>query len=135
MKLWGHSDANNAKRLNLLNGGGRTPDLADKLCVLHLDHNLAGGNAHEQTLPNNDWKFWVDEVKTPVSRNGEDWGLARTELAVIRLESSDEIDPALIHKAHRRRRNFFSGLTLQLCARFWKRASTGYDRLQKKSGR
>jgi len=135
MKLWGHSDANNAKRLNLLNGGGRTPDLADQLCVLHLNHNLTEGNAHEQSLPNNNWKFWVEEVKTPISRNGDDWGLARTELPVIRLESSDEIAPARIHKAHRRRRSFFSALTLQLCARFWKQASAVSDRLQKKSDR
>jgi len=42
-------------------------------------------------------------------------GLARTELPVIRLESSDEIDPALICKTHRRRRNFISGVKLN-CA-------------------
>src|SRR6266540_2069543 len=134
MKLWGHSDANNAKRLNLLNGDGRTPDLGDELCVLHLNHNLTGGNAHEQTLPNNDWKFWVDEVITPLSRNGEDWGLARIDLPAIGLGSSDAIDPALIRKTHRRRRNFISALTLQLCARFWKRASAAANWLQKKSG-
>jgi len=99
-----------------------------------LNHNLAGGNAHEQTLPNNDWKFWVDDVTTSVSRNGEGWGLARTELPVIRLESSDEFDPALIRETHRRRRNFIASLTLQLCARFWKQASAAANWLQKKSG-
>jgi hypothetical protein len=134
MKLWGHSDANNAKRLNLLNGGGRTPDLAAELCVLHLNHNLTGANAHEHTLPNNDWNVWVDAVTTPSSRNGEDWGLARAELPVIRLESSDEIDPALICKTHRRRRNFISALKLQLWSRFWKQASAAANWLQKKSG-
>lgn len=134
MKLWGHSDANNAKRLNLLNGGGRTPDLGDELCVLHLNHNLTGGNTHEQMLPNNDWKFWVDEVTTPVSRNVEDWGLARIDLPAIELGPSDAIDPALIRMTDRRRRNFISALTLQLSVRFWKQASAAANWLQKKSG-
>jgi len=134
MKLWGHSDANNAKRLNLLNGGGRTPDLANALCVLHLDHSPVGGNAHEQTLPNNDWKYWVDEIATQVSRNGEDWGLAGTDLPVIRLESSDELDPAHSLRTRRQPRHFISALKLQLCARFWRQASAAANWLQKKSG-
>ena len=135
MKLWGHSDANNARRLNLLNGGGRTPDLGDSLCVLHLDHNLTGGSAHQNTLPNNDWKSWVEEVTSPVSRNRENWGLADTELPVIRLDPAGEIDPARILKTHRRQRNLISSLRLQLKARFWKKAGAAANWLEKRLGK
>ena len=135
MKLWGHSDANNSRRLNLLNGGGRTPDLADSLRVLHLDHNLTGGSAHQNTLPNNDWQYWVEDVISPVSRNRENWGLADTELPVIRLDSAGEIDPALILKTQRRPRNLIYTLRLQLKARLWKQAGAAANWLEKKLGK
>ncbi len=77
MKLWGHSDANNARRLNLLNGGGRTPDLASQLAVLHLDHNALARSAHEHVLPNNDWKYWIEDVTDPAFEKFRKLGVER----------------------------------------------------------
>jgi hypothetical protein len=60
--------------------------------------------------------------------------LARTELPVIRLESSDELDPTQILRTRREPRDFISALKLQFCARFWRQASAAANWWQKKSG-
>lgn len=122
MKLWGHSDANNARRLNLLNGGGRTPDLSDALCVAHLDHNFTAGNAHQGTLPNNDWDTWVENVTTPQSRNAPNWGLRDVALPLITL-TPGEADPAAIMRTHRRQRTLLASWRLQFRAKLWQLAS------------
>ena len=132
MKLWGHSDANNARRLNLLNGGGRTPDLGDSLCVVHLDHNLGAGNAHQNTLLNNDWDAWVEKVTAPQSRNTPNWGLEDTVLPLITLPVA-EADPAAVIRAHRRQRNLLASWHLQLRAKFWKSASRVANWLDRRS--
>jgi hypothetical protein len=133
MKFWGHSDANNAKRLNLLNGGGRTPDLSDQLRVLHLDHNFTAGNAHQNILIHNDWKRWIDDVTAPDSHNGKDWGLAGLDLPEIRLPDLAATDAQLILKTHRRQRNFWAQMKLRLAAQFWKRAGGAANWLEKRS--
>jgi hypothetical protein len=122
MKLWGHSDANNARRLNLLNGGGRTPDLSHVLRPLHLDHNLNLRNAHEKVLVHNDWDYWITKITAPESRNSDNWGLATENLPVINLPRAD-LTPELILKTHRRQRNFLSGLKLRVQTALWKKAS------------
>ncbi len=119
MKLWGHSDANNARRLNLLNGGGKTPDLGHELAVLHLDHNATVKSAHEQALPNNDWDYWVDKVTSPRSRNSESWGLADLDLPELRLPA-DEKDVREILSKHRRSRTFLQTLKNRAATAIWR---------------
>lgn len=133
MKLWGHSDANNARRLNLLNGGGRTPDLATALCVVHLDHNFAGANAHQGTLPHNDWNDWVENVTEPQSRNGAGWGLRDVELPLVTLPPG-EASPEAILKAHRRQRTWLAGWRLRCQAWLWRTASRMVNSLDRRSG-
>lgn len=132
MKFWGHSDANNAKRLNLLNGGGRTPDLSDHLRVLHLDHTFSLVVAHQNTMIHNDWKQWIDDVSAPASHNREDWGLASVNLPEIRLPQAAAVDPKLILKTHRRPRNFWAQCKLQVATRFWKQAGGAAHWLEKR---
>jgi len=121
MKLWGHSDANNALRLNLLNGGGRTPDVADHLRVLHLDHNFTVRSAHEHVLPNNDWKFWIEDTVRPESRNPETWGLRDVDLPEIRLRADTSLSAQEILSKHRRERNFLRDLRTRLLAGIWQK--------------
>ena len=132
MKLWGHSDANNAKRLNLLNGGGRTPDLSDQLRVLHLDHNFTSANAHQNIMVHNDWKKWIDDVTSPESQNGQNWGLAGVNLQEVRLTESSETDPQTILKTQRRQRKIWAQIKLQASAQLWKLASRPANWIEKR---
>lgn len=127
MKLWGHSDANNSRRLNLLNGGGTTPDIGEYFLVMHLDHNPDQKVAHTHTLPHNDWKQWVEDVSDPVSKNPDDWGLRDIELPVIRLEA---MAPDAILKRHRRPRSWFRQVRLSLVAGFNRRVSQILNRIK-----
>lgn len=133
MKLWGHSDANNSRRLNLLNGGGRTPDLGDQICVLHLDHNPTAESAHEKVLVNNDWDHWVANVTTPRSRNAEDWGLKDVDIPEIRLEAK-EVGAKEILTKHRRERTLFRRLRMKLISLFWRKVGRLALWAEKKSG-
>lgn len=133
MKFWGHSDANNSKRLSILNGGGRTPDLGGFLRVLHLDHNPTVQVSHEKTLVHNDWKKWVEDVTDFRSQNGENWGLADLELPVIRLDVKGGGSAKEILKSHRRERNFLRSMQVKLQAKFWQKASSVANWLERKS--
>lgn len=116
MKLWGHSDANNSLRLNLLNGGGRTPDLGRHLLVMHLDHNPPRKDSHAKTLPHNDWKQWIQAVSSPASTNEDNWGLAEIEIPQIRLDDFGQMGAAEILQRHRRPRTWFRQARLNLTA-------------------
>jgi hypothetical protein len=133
MKLWGHSDANNAKRLSLLNGGGRTPDLANELAVLHLDHNPAIAVSHEKIMVHNDWQKWVEQVTQPASQNSESWGLPDLQLPAIQLHDKTSLDVKTILQSHRRRRGVLAGLRLKASMKLWKIASAAANKLGKKS--
>jgi hypothetical protein len=103
MKQWGHSDANNARRLNLLDGGGRTPDLGDQICVAHLDHNLpVRGPKNETSMVHNDWNEWITQVTDYRSRNPENWGLSSTTLPEVRFEFSSETSSQTRHQPRRK---------------------------------
>jgi hypothetical protein len=130
MKLWGHSDANNARRLNLLNGGGRTPDVADHIAALHLDHNPTRASAHEGVLPNNDWKFWVDEVTRPESRNSAEWGLRDVALPEIRLNAGGTISAEEILRKHRRERNLLRTIQTRMISGFWRKVGALANRVE-----
>jgi len=130
MKLWGHSDANNSRRLNLLNGGGRSPDLGDALRVLHLDQNFSVAASHQNTMPQNDWKTWVEDVDSYLSHNADNWGLAALDLPLIQIRAGD-IDPAMVLKTQPRQRNLLSTLRVRISARFWKEASSVANRLER----
>jgi hypothetical protein len=130
MKFWGHSDANNSKRLSLLNGGGRTPDLADYFRILHLDHTPSLVVAHSTTMVRNDWKTWIDDVNACASHNGEEWGLSNIALPEIRLNPGEH-NPEAILKMHRRPRRFLSSLAVRLRARLWAVASRVVNRFEK----
>jgi hypothetical protein len=134
MKLWGHSDANNARRLNLLNGGGRTPDLSDRLGVLHLDHNATTGSAHEKVVPNNDWKSWIEDVHAPESRNNSDWGLRDVELPEICLNSSDTLDVGHLLRIHRRERTFFRRVKTRILTTLWRKIGGAANWVEKRLG-
>jgi len=123
MKFWGYSDANNARRLNLLNGGGRTPDLGDQLVVLHLNHNANVNVSHEVVMIHNDLKTWIDDVTSPMSRNGKDWGLANIDLPLIRLNQNTNFSAKDILKTHRRPRTFFSSLRAKTQMKLWRIAT------------
>lgn len=131
MKLWGHSDANNAKRLSLLNGEGRTPDLGSHLCVLHLDHNVVRTNAHEVTLAHNDWNYWVDSITSPQSRNTSDWGLARLEIDEIRLPV-DTAKGAELTKLNPTTKGFYTRIKNRTAAIFWRKAGKWGQWLERK---
>ena len=118
MKLWGHSDVNNSKRLSILNRGGRTPDLGADFRVIHLDHNPSISVSHEKVLLHNDWKKWVEDVTGFRSHNRDEWGLAQESLQEIKLEAGT-VRPTSILKAHRRRRTLLSRLMLRAWTRFW----------------
>lgn len=132
MKFWGHSDANNAKRLSVLNGGGRTPDLADDLSVLHLDHNVSEASSHDATMVHNDWKRWIDEVTTHTSQNSVGWGLPQENLPLIKLDQFYPEDPAVILKTQRRQRNLLKRVQLGLHAAVWKKLSSTANKLDRK---
>jgi hypothetical protein len=123
MKLWGHSDVNNSKRLSILNGGGRTPDLAGSLLVLHLDHNPTVAVSHQNTLLHNDWKRWVDDVTDYSSHNAQNWGLADTDIPAIRLHASATMDGRAILAAHRRPRRLLESIRLRSKAAIWRKVS------------
>lgn len=132
MKLTSHSDANNARRLNWLNGGGRTPDLAKELRIFHLNHNIDEARSHYFTLPRNDWKSWVEDVKDHHSRNPANWGLADVQLPEIRVSQSTERTPEQILAANPRQRNFVRQLKVKMSATFWAGASKIANRLKSK---
>lgn len=134
MKLWGHSDANNSRRLSLLNGGGRTPDLADALRVIHLDHNASEATAHRTVLPQNDWKLWIEDVTAPASHNGDHWGLANEPLPLITLPQAGELAPETILKTQRRQRSLLTKLRVKLASALWQTASPVLHWLDRKSG-
>jgi hypothetical protein len=119
MKFWGHSDANNSKRLALLNGAERTPDLSAHLRVFHLDHNPPVVASHATTLVRNDWKTWVDEIADYRSRNPENWGLADVDLPEIRLGQRAGLDAKAILATNPRQRTFLSSLRLKFSAGLW----------------
>jgi hypothetical protein len=133
MKLWGHSDANNAKRLSLLNGGGRTPDLTHEFAVMHLDHNPAISVSHEKILVHNDWQKWIEEVREPSSQNSDAWGLPDLELPAIQLQQNCGLNAQAILRSHRRRRSALAGLRLKAKMKLWKTASAAANWLEKKS--
>ena len=130
MKLWGNSDANNAKRLSLLNRAARTPDLGSRFCVMHLEHNSPlmpkGG-----PVPKNSWKEWIDDVATPLSHNPENWGLRDIELPPITLEKFGTLSPDAIYGAVKRDRSM-TRLTTALKIRLWRTASPWLQRLKRK---
>ena len=118
----GHSDTNNSKRLSLLNGSGRTPDLTDYLRVFHLEHNFPNTfHPDESTL--NDRGVWVDSVTDYKARNSDNWGLPDTQLPLIRHESSTGLTAGQIHKMRPRKRNLLTQTQTKLSAIFWKRIS------------
>jgi hypothetical protein len=118
MKLWGHSDANNARRLALLNKNDQTPDVGDAFCVMHLDHN--GPKVPGSTPPpQNDWKQWVDAVTQPLSHNAENWGLRDIDLPVITLEKFGAASAEDILAATRRE-GLASRLLTRLKAKAWR---------------
>jgi hypothetical protein len=125
MKLWGHSDANNAKRLALLNKTERTPDLGDTFCVMHLEHN-GPRPPNAAPLPKNDWKQWIDAVNDPMSHNPPNWGLSDTDLPLITLEKFGAASASDILAATRRER-FIDRFLTRLKARLW-RAITPFIR-------
>jgi len=129
MKYWGHSDANNARRLNLLNGGGKTPDLGAQLAVFHLNHNPSVKVAHETIMVHNDWKTWVEDVNSPLSRNPKNWGLADTDLPLIRIDK--DLDAKEILKTHRRPRLLLSSLKSKIQIRLWRLISRGAQKIDK----
>jgi hypothetical protein len=128
MKYWGHSDANNARRLNLLNGGGKTPDLSSQLAVFHLNHNPSVKVAHEVVMIHNDWKVWVDDVTSPQSRNPSNWGLADMDLPLIRIDQN--LSAKDILKTHRRPRTVLSSLKTKVQMILWNLVSRGAHRLE-----
>jgi hypothetical protein len=132
MKLWGHSDANNARRLSLLNGGGRTPDLANELAVMHLDHNPTVAVAHEKIMLHNDWQKWVEEVNQPSSQNSDAWGLPGLDLPAIRLDDRTGLNVQAILHSHPRPRRAWAALRLKGRMKLWKTASAAANWLEKK---
>lgn len=130
MKLWGHSDANNALRLNLLNGGGETPDLGRHLLVMHLDHNPPRTDSHAQTHPKNDWKQWIEDVSAPESKNSDGWGLADLEIPAIRLNDYGQVPATEILRRHRRPRTWLRQARLSLTAGVLRGASRLLNRLK-----
>jgi len=132
MKLWGHSDANNARRLSLLNGGGRTPDLASELAVMHLTHNPTVAVSHEKTKVHNDWQKWIEQVHSPSSQNSDAWGLPGLDLPAIRLQERAGLNVQAILQRHRRPRRALAGLQLKARMKLWKTASAAANWLEKK---
>ncbi len=118
MKLWGHSDANNARRLALLNKSERTPDVGDAFCVMHLEHNgpRVPGAA---PLPKNDWAQWVDSVTQPQSHNAENWGLRDVELPLLTLEKFGSASAQDILTATRRE-GFVDRMVTRIKAKIWR---------------
>jgi hypothetical protein len=132
MKLWGHSDANNARRLALLNKNERTPDVGDLFCALHLEHNgpKAPGS---KPPPQNDWVKWVDEVTQPQSHNAENWGLRDVELPMISIENYGQASAAEIFAATRRERLVDRMLT-RFKARLWRFLTPFLHKVKERSG-
>jgi hypothetical protein len=118
MKLWGHSDSNNAKRLSILNQTPRTPDLGDTFCVMHLEHN-GPKPPNAAPLPKNDWAKWVESVTEPMSHNAANWGLADVDLPLISLEKFGAASAADILNATRRER-FVDRLMTRVKAKVWR---------------
>jgi hypothetical protein len=121
MKLWGHSDANNAKRLSILSATETTPDIGDLFCVMHLEHNAPKNpNAPKSTPPpQNDWKTWVEDVTTPPSHNAENWGLRDIDLPLITLDKYGSLSAGDIMAATRRE-GFVDRLVTRAKAKAWK---------------
>jgi hypothetical protein len=118
MKLWGHSDANNALRLSLLNATPHTPDVAHLFCAMHLEHN--GPKAPNSTPPpQNDWQKWIVETTQPTSHNPENWGLRDIDLPLIALENFGTASGAQI-MASTRHVGFAQRVGAQLKTRVWR---------------
>ena len=117
MKLWGHSDANNARRLALLNQTDPTPDIGDAFCVMHLEHNgpKVPGAA---PLPKNDWEHWVASVTQPLSHNPENWGLRDIDLPLISLDRGAVSAQDIL--AATRREGLARRLITRMKARAWR---------------
>ncbi|HEX4140422.1 MAG TPA: hypothetical protein VHY09_08750 [Candidatus Methylacidiphilales bacterium] len=133
MKLWGHSDANNAKRLSLLNQAPHTPDLGDAFCVMHLEHN--GPKPPNATpLPKNDWGQWVDAVTQPMSHNAANWGLKDVDLPLITLEKFGAASGKDI-LAGTRREGLVSRLITRTKARLWRAITPALRSIDERSGK
>jgi hypothetical protein len=124
----GRSDTNNSKRLSILNGGGRTPDLLDHLRVFHLGHNFPNTN-HPDEGALNDREKWVDGITDYKSTNGDDWGLPSVNLPEINLAGVVADRGGDVLRMHKRKRMFYARLRALLQARFWKTVNDLYHRL------
>jgi hypothetical protein len=133
MKLWGHSDANNAKRLSILNKTERTPDVGDIFCVMHLEHN-GPRQPNAAPLPKNDWGQWIDSVTQPQSHNAETWGLRDTELPLITLEKFGAASAKDIMAATRRE-GLVSRVVTRTKARIWRAITPALRSIDQRSGK
>ena len=124
----GRSDTNNSKRLSLLNGGCRTPDLLPYLRVFHLGHNFPNTNPPDEGALN-DREKWVDGITDYKSTNGDDWGLPSVMLPEINLAGVVAARGGDVLHMHKRRRRIYARLGAFLQARFWKTVSDLYHRL------
>lgn len=121
----GHSDTNNSKRLSLLNGGGRTPDLLDHIRAFHLEHNFPSVSHPDQAAANDRGK-WVEGVTDYRSGNKEDWGLAGMVIPEISLNDAVVQDGAKILSISRRKRSVIQKMRSRLSSWFWRQASALY---------
>lgn len=127
MTLWGHSDANNARRLSILNNGGATPDLGDYLRVYHLDHREENTASAEQCLPQNSWKKWIDDITRYESSNPDDWGLPNEEVPTADL--APRSTPAAHESAPMPRKSYsqIEILRQKACNKSWRKLSAVLD--------
>jgi len=133
MSLWGHSDANNAKRFSLLNKCPKTPDLGNKIHLFHLDHNLKKAvSANADIVPPNDTKRWIADVFQYKSHNPPNWGLQGVDLPSPSLSELGNImdDSHTILKLHRRPRRSLSVLRIKFSSILSRLASRIMDRLK-----
>ncbi|MGC1479946.1 MAG: hypothetical protein WA771_05560 [Chthoniobacterales bacterium] len=128
MKLWGHSDANNSRRLNLLNGGGRTPDLGSGCLVMHFDHHLPVSSGNPPP-PQNDWREWVENVTSPLSRNAKNWGLNDRILDIIDIDFEKRSTSEIFAHAPRPRR-LWQTLRTRIIAKFWSGIGQTVNRIE-----
>ena len=133
MSLWGHSDANNAKRLSILNKSARTPDLGNEIHLFHLNHNINKAvSVNADVSPHNEVKRWIDDVVDYESHNTPKWGLDGEVLPSPSLcELGDSMDdPVTILKRHRKPRRSISVLRIKLTSAIARTASKVLDRMK-----
>lgn len=128
MKLWGHSDANNALRLSILNRVATTPDLGNTLRVYHLDHRPAGALS-QGNWPQNDWKKWISDVADFEAEQQEDWGLNGIDLPEIQPTASFSANQIL--SARRKRRSHTRAVINMINNRLFRFASRWLDGTKK----